>query len=174
MKIIGIHGAARSGKDTVGEIIYSRLLGLNQPLEITSFAKSIKQMLNVGLSIPNVWLHSNIKDEVIDGFDCTPRHMMQTLATEWGREMIHPDIWVMSLHESIKNTKKTYIIPDVRFQNEADYCRQHGILLHVVGRGGINSDHVSEKGLEVKEGDVVLDNSGSIEDLKKQIMELKL
>lgn len=167
-KIIGIHGVARSGKDTIGEFLHKYI----HSSEITSFAKPIKRMLNVGLNIPDVWLHSNIKDQVIDGFDCTPRHMMQTLGTEWGRELIHPDIWVIALHELIKNTNKIYIIPDVRFQNEADYVRKHGTLIHVYGRGGIEGNHISEQGLKALDDDFVINNNGTIDDLRRAVQNL--
>lgn len=174
MKIIGIHGKARSGKDTAGEYLYSRLLSNAILPEKTSFAAPMKQMLSVGLNIPSVWLRSAIKDQQISDYNTTPRHMMQTLGTEWGRKMIHPDVWVIALHNQIKGSSKTFIITDVRFENEADYCRKHGMLIHIVGRGGIDSDHVSEKGLDVETGDVVIDNSGTINDLHDNLKEIEL
>jgi len=92
--------------------------------------------------------------------------MMQTLGTEWGRALIDGDLWVVAMEQCIDGC---LIIPDVRFENEAEFVRKYGLLLHVTGRGGIEGDHVSESGITLEPEDRVVTNSGSLEDLERVI-----
>lgn len=61
------------------------------------------------------------------------------------------------------------IVPDVRFENEAELVREHGVLIHLVGRGGIEGNHVSENAIEFKPGDIVIDNSHDLAWLHGQV-----
>ena len=61
------------------------------------------------------------------------------------------------------------IVPDVRFENEAELVREHGVLIHLVGRGGIEGNHASENPIEFKPGDIVIDNSRDLAWLHGQI-----
>ena len=56
------------------------------------------------------------------------------------------------------------VISDVRFQNEADFVRERGTLIHLTGRGGIGQGHQSELGLDAMPSDITIANDG---DLKK-------
>ncbi|MGP9490846.1 deoxynucleotide monophosphate kinase family protein [Psychrobacter sp. AOP7-B1-24] len=67
------------------------------------------------------------------------------------------------------NAGKYVIVPDVRFENEADLVREHGVLIHLVGRGGIEGNHVSENAIEFKPGDIVIDNSRDLAWLYSQV-----
>jgi hypothetical protein len=50
----------------------------------------------------------------------TPRHAMQALGSEWGRNLIHPDLWVTLWREKAYQSKAPLIVADdVRFANEA-------------------------------------------------------
>jgi membrane glycosyltransferase len=101
---------------------------------------------------------------------------MQTLGTEWGRELIDPDIWVKAFN--FRYWGHNCIITDVRFNNEAEYVRETGLIVHVKGRGGIPGSHKSEDGIEEAPGDVVIWNNQSerilqqrIEDLARKLVE---
>ena len=107
------------------------------------------------------------KAVIDDSFGVTPRHMMQTLGTEWGRHMIDGDIWVKAFARL--NAGMCVIVPDVRFENEAALVREHGVLIHLTGRGGIEGNHVSENPIEFKSGDIVIDNSRDLAWLHSQI-----
>jgi hypothetical protein len=61
------------------------------------------------------------------------------------------------------------LFDDLRHDNEEDAIRARGgIFVHVVGRGGIDSDHLSEQ-FKPKRIDVELDNSGTIEELIEKV-----
>lgn len=159
MRLIGIAGQARSGKDTLAGYLLFNLIGWTH----SSFADPLKAMLTV----IGVDCSDDAKAVVDDVFGVTPRHMMQTLSTEWGRHMINGDIWVKVFARL--NAGKCVIVPDVRFENEAALVREHGVLIHLTGRGGIEGNHVSENPIEFKEGDIVIDNSGSLDFLRWQV-----
>ena len=160
MRLIGIAGPARAGKDTLA----SYLLGnLSDDWTRSSFADPLKAML----SVIGVDCSDGAKAVIDDSYGATPRHMMQTLGTEWGRHMIDGDIWVKAFARL--NAGKCVIVPDVRFENEADLVREHGVLIHLVGRGGIEGNHVSENAIEFKPGDIVIDNSRDLAWLHGQV-----
>lgn len=160
MRLIGIAGPARAGKDTLASYL---LDNLSDDWSRSSFADPLKDMLRaIGVDC------SDDKKAVIDdSYGATPRHMMQTLGTEWGRQTIDNDIWVKAFARL--NAGKCVIVPDVRFENEAELVRKHGVLIHLTGRGGIEGNHVSENAIEFKPGDIVIDNSRDLAWLHGQI-----
>ena len=160
MRLIGIAGPARAGKDTLASYMLDNLDG---EWSRSSFADPLKAML----SVIGVDTSDDKKAVTDDRYGVTPRHMMQTLGTEWGREMIHGNIWVEAFARM--NAGKCVIVPDVRFENEADLVREHGVLIHLVGRGGIEGNHVSENAIEFKPGDIVIDNSRDLVWLHGQV-----
>lgn len=160
MRLIGIAGPARAGKDTLCSYMLDNLDGIWLR---SSFADPIKKMLEV----IGVDCSDEAKAVIDDRFCYTPRHMMQILGTEWGREMIHGNIWVEAFARL--NAGKCVIVPDVRFENEAELVREHGVLIHLVGRGGIEGSHVSENAIEFKPGDIVIDNSRDLAWLHGQV-----
>lgn len=160
MRLIGIHGPARAGKDTLCSYMLDNLDGIWLR---SSFADPLKEMLRaIGVDCSD-----DAKAVVSDDYGVTPRHMMQTLGTEWGRNLIDGDIWVKAFARL--NAGKCVIVPDVRFENEAALVREHGVLIHLVGRGGIEGNHVSENAIAFKPGDIVIDNSRDMAWLMSQV-----
>lgn len=160
MRLIGIAGPARAGKDTLASYL---LDNLSDDWTRSSFADPLKDMLRaIGVDCSD-----DAKAVVSDDYGVTPRHIMQTLGTEWGRHMIDGDIWVKAFARL--NAGKCVIVPDVRFENEADLVREHGVLIHLTGRGGIEGNHASENPIEFKPGDIVIDNSRDLAWLHSQV-----
>ena len=91
-KLIGITGPAQCGKDTVADYLIERL-GYAK----ASFADPLKKMLEAGLGLNAAQLYGPDKEAIAPRYGCSPRHIMQTLGTEWGRERVHPDIWVRAM-----------------------------------------------------------------------------
>ena len=87
--------------------------------------------------------------------------------TDWGRNCIGADMWVNAFCRI--NAGEKCVVSDVRFENEAALVRANGILIHVTGRGGIGGSHVSESGVAILDSDIVLDNSGALDELRLQI-----
>jgi hypothetical protein len=157
MQLIGLTGYARSGKDTVAEMIISdvvRASGGRAPhVPRLSFAAPIKRFCRevFGWSLEHTDGMSKevpLKDWVRpDGTPLTPRFAMQTLGTEWGRNC-DPDIWIKSLlvqvAKEIQAGTKLCIVTDVRFVNEAAALREIGGEIWRVARAVPVSAHPSE------------------------------
>lgn len=161
--LIGITGKARSGKNTVADLIRKEV---PRTFQLQAFADPIKRMLSE-LGLTHEQLDGRLKEAVDSRFGVTPRQMMQTLGTEWGRQMVNPDIWV-----TVQNRQHFLptIFTDVRHENEARFIRGHeGLIVHVIGRGGISGDHGSEQGIFAKDADYVIENRSSLSDLQEQV-----
>jgi dephospho-CoA kinase len=159
--IIGITGPAGSGKDTAGEILLSELTHYQR----RAFGDPIKHMLKTGLWLTDEDMNTCEGKARVNDYGVTNRHMLQTLGTEWGRNIIHPDIWLTATSIRIKAPT---VVTDVRFENEADWVREHGTLIHLSGRGGLTGEeatHASERGLSLRYGDIAIDNSRSVYEL---------
>lgn len=155
-KIIGISGAAGCGKDTAADhIIHKR-----PAYQKTSFADPIKAMLRVGLSLSEAQLYGSQKDVHDKYYGCTPRKLLQTLGTEWGRETVNGNIWVLAMEKHLEAITGTFIIPDIRFENEAEFVRKHGTMIHVRGysKNIDESNHVSESGVDIHSKDYIVRN----------------
>lgn len=97
----------------------------------------------------------------------TPRHAMQTLGTEWGRDAIHPKFWVSLWQRAaydVLDHGGMVVCDDVRFENEVETIRSVGGVIVKVERAGLQAgDHVSERFAFSVDHTVV--NNGSIDDL---------
>ena len=165
--LIGITGCARSGKDTAADYI----MHFYPEMAKMSFADPLKNMIRVGLGLSDEQLYGDEKEIVDPRYGQSPRHIMQTLGTEWGRQLIDPDLWLKTMDLYIQPFT---IIPDVRFENEAQYIRdREGMIIHIVGREKvIEGDHISENPLNIHDGDRFVRNNGSLESLYDQLKEL--
>jgi hypothetical protein len=118
---------------------------------------------------------------VIVGFDFTYRRAMQTLGTEWGRDMLDKDLWLQLMRHRYLSWETSnrledvpdrfFLITDVRFKNEATWVKEAGGLLLEVVRPGIDKiqEHSSEEGTGV-EPDVVINNNGDLEILREKVI----
>lgn len=170
MRLIGIHGHARAGKDTVG-----RWLDTNRRAHRDSFAWPIRHTISVMFNLPSgVWDDPVAKEATLEGVGKSPRYLAQTLGTEWGRDLVHSDLWVKLCEMRLRicnawQTDRMVVITDVRFPNEAAWIREHGTLLHVY-RDGANGDvgimgHASEQGIPLEAGDIMVSNNGTLDEL---------
>jgi hypothetical protein len=121
-------------------------------------------------------LRDNKEDKIVE-LGVSPRQMMQTLGTEWGRSCIHPDLWVMvASWAAIKQLKsgRNVVFDDVRFPNEAEMIRRLGGELWLVDRPGVvyEGGHSSEGALRDIVPDAVINNSGNLEQLREVVVGL--
>lgn len=112
----------------------------------------------------------------------TVRGFLQRLGTEAIRDGIHPNTWVNALmadynpegfwpEEAWPGKIPNWIITDCRFPNEAQAIKDKGGIVIRVTRPGENLGdlHPSETSLDAWTFDFVLDNSGSITQLKDNV-----
>lgn len=168
--IIGISGPARSGKDTVASFILAMTGGYRY-----GFADPIKAMLvPLGIDMTDPYWQER-KDSVIPALGVSPRRLMQTLGTEWGRNIIHSRLWVILANARFLNTGHGMVIPDVRFNDEADWVRgQGGLIIHIRRKDAWipESEHESEAGILQEPDDAYIENNGTLEDLQEKVREV--
>ena len=169
-RLIGLYSnAPGSGKSTIAGMLrgYKRL-SFADPLR--KFSAQI--LLSLGYN-GLTWLRYK-KEEKIAELGVSPRQMMQTLGTEWGRSCIHPDLWIMVAAGTVEKQLKrgrNVVIDDVRFPNEAEMIRKLGGELWLVDRPGVvyEGNHASEGALHSIVPDAVINNSGSLTQLRQVV-----
>jgi hypothetical protein len=137
--VIGFAGKAGSGKDSAGDAIESS--GIRVKRE--SFAEPIRKMIKcLGIDVDKIYKeHGGVgKNDPIPEFGGKSlRFMLQTLGTDWGRNMISDSIWLDIVRRNVqKNKANGYftVITDVRFDNEAEAIRQMGgVIIQVEALG---------------------------------------
>lgn len=165
MKLIALTGLAGSGKDTVADHLVE-----HHGFFKYSFAYPIKQALNsmFGWTM-EMWDDREWKERVIPKFGKSPRQMAQTLGTEWGRELINPDLCVILAAQNALEHSKV-VIPDCRFDNEAKMVRnEKGKILNIVRPGTHQMSHSSEAGVNKLYIDLNIPNNGTIEQLLTRV-----
>lgn len=155
--IIGLTGKARSGKDTAAGIILQLIPSATK----YAFADPLKAGLKAALGLTDEEVYGELKDTVNPLYGKTNREMLQTFGTDWGRDMVHKDVWLLAAQRLLP--KGIVVISDVRFENEADFIRENGVLIHISRtiRDSIDGiqGHPSEAGISFKQGDVSVENN---------------
>lgn len=169
-KILGLTGKMQSGKDTLGWHLtedrgYVRM----------AFADRIKKGLAEILGVSTAHIDScKVKGEEHPILGMPYRKMLQTLGTEWGRDIVNPDIWVLLLKEEIQMCTRPIVVTDVRFANEAKMIKVLGGAIININRPGCDGDdHVSENSLPDIYHDYTLDNNSTVEHLFEQFDKLE-
>lgn len=150
------------------------------------FAGPLKEMLSVlyrhmGYSRPYIasMLEGINKERpIVASYDMTPRRMHQTLGTEWGRKMVHPDLWVDIATRRIgefNSENFPVVVDDMRLPNEFEALRAipGSVLVKVIRPGETPyAAHGSEGLLEDRQFDYTINNSGTLEDLYRMVDEI--
>ena len=176
--LIGIHGPLESGKDTVATTIVNKYPKLYRQY---AFAWPIKKACKIIFGFSDEDMNDRVlKERIHPVWGISPRKAMQLLGTEYGRDMINKDIWVMRAEAEIKSNSDEglgTIISDVRFDNEAKILRsRNGVIIHIQ-RPDLNKEkdvykHGSEQGIQKEKGDYVIINDGSLDEFKNNVLSL--
>ncbi len=173
-QVIAISGAAGAGKDTAGQLLQKRY-GYGMAL----FAGPLKN----GLCAMFGWNLAQLEDRewkerVIPDIGKSPRQMMQTLGTEWGRQLVNPDLWMLLAERQIASAEACglpgIVFTDCRFPNEAELVHKHGGVVLKIERPGVGAvaAHSSEAGLPHNLIDGTVYNKGCFGDLDTALQEL--
>lgn len=174
--VIALTGRKLSGKDTASEAFTA--LGYT-PVKFAGALKAMLRALYEYCGMPDTEIERRIEGDLKE-YACevlcgqTTRFGMQTLGTEWGRQMIAEEIWVNALTLRVKHDNRI-IITDLRFPNELQVVR---VLGGIVGRvvrpkfhGGTKLAHVSEQYVDDMQVDFEVRNNGTVDTLHKNIIE---
>jgi|TARA_B110000908_G_scaffold172527_1_gene240530 hypothetical protein len=189
--IIGICGLISCGKGTVGDIL----------VEHHNFTKiSFADKLKDGVATVFGWDRAMLEGDTVESRDwremqdnfwtketgrtITPRLVLQEFGTDCMRHGFDDSIWVSMVKQQImKQPSKNYVIPDVRFPNEANMIKsiqgevwrvrrgQDPVWLRMYQDIGVEPKEVHES--EWRWGAVdfnkVIHNDLGIEELKSQV-----
>lgn len=169
--LIGVTGRKGSGKDTVGKFLVE-----DHGFRQTAYANPIKEAVKVALSMTDEQVYGpiEVKETVDPRYGITPRYALQTLGTEWGRNLIHLNIWALAMHARIEQEPdQNWVVTDLRFLNEAKLLEENGGIIIKVVRQGVSTgefeNHQSEMEIAEIIPDVVIHNDGTLEDLQASV-----
>lgn len=165
--IVALTGAARSGKDTAARVLVEECGYV--PM---AFATPIKKGLAAILDC-QVWEIERLKESP----DSDVRRQLQTLGTEWGREINGPNFWVELLLTRMKRMvaegHRRFVITDVRFVNELKLLQEYAPTTSVkIVRDSVQiaeSSHASEAGIPEHLVDYVVTNDGTRECFEEKV-----
>lgn len=177
--LIVLAGRKGSGKDTAAEALVS------QGYEVVKFAGALKAMLRTFLEYVNVpsaeierAIEGDLKEFPLNRLGGqTMRYAMQTLGTEWGRDLIHQDIWVnacVDRCQALLRSGKKVVVTDARYENEVNALRNIDARIYrIVRPSSIAVDpHPSEAFIDRLRADAAFVNDSTIPALHKQLLDL--
>lgn len=137
--IVGIIGLINSGKSTIANILVEEY-GFTKVSFADSLKDAVaaifgwpRDLLQGDTEESRVWREQ--EDEYwsqVMQHPVTPRWVLQHIGTDVMREHFHKNIWVHSLMKKLNDPDKNYVISDVRFLNEVDVILlQHGQIWEV-------------------------------------------
>lgn len=175
-QLIALCGRAGAGKDTAASLLIDTVIAdyPKDAVVITGFALRLKEALRVMLDIDFHHMDREEKERPLDWLGKSPRELMQTLGTEWGRG-IHPDLWVLLMEREIfdhpQRGSQVVILTDCRFPNEISWVKRKGGAVWWIERDGIApvKSHSSEASIGPQDCDRTIPNFGTKADLEVQV-----
>lgn len=179
--IVGFGHRAQVGKDTAGDWL------IDNGWERLAFADLVRRVLYAidpvvdPVSTEYYFCLQNMVDAM--GWDLTKsntevRNLLQKLGHGL-RDILDPGVWlrpVMKEADRLEEQGHNVVITDVRYLNEVEAIKGLGGLVVRIDRGlAHRMEHPGEDQLEdYDEWDAVIDNNGSIQELKDQVTALVL
>lgn len=174
MALIGLSGFARAGKDSVAAVLVQErgfvrvafadrmraaILALD-PLVLDEYGSARRLSLLVD---SQGWERAKtLYPEV--------RRLLQRFGTEAGREIHGEECWIDAAFRDLPDGH--VVFSDVRFRNEADRIRKAGGKIWRIERPGIGpaSAHPSETELVAYDFDLVIENDGTLDELRDVVL----
>lgn len=175
--IIALSGAAGCGKDTVA----------NRLMETGAWGKyAFASPLKNGVSAMFNISMDDIENPVIKNspnykFGRSIRYILQTIGTEFGRNLIADDVWLQLAKENIEHQLKyvdNIVITDCRFENEADMIHaMGGEVIRIVRDNNPHTaniasnaigNHASESGFPIDKCDHIIYNNRSLHEFEEE------
>jgi len=179
-RVVGVHGVARSGKDTIGE-------GLaKHGYERVSFADPMRRALYkmdmiIGADTKGrLWRLAEVVDDIgwddaKTAMDSEPRRLLQVFGTEVGRDMFGENFWVDQALKIVNaRPEQRFVFTDVRFENEVEAVRNlpDSYLLKVERPGVVSiNGHSSDRSLPNHLFDSSVMNDDTIEYLHATVLD---
>lgn len=175
-RLVAFSGPAGSGKSVAGMLL------VHQGWARVKFADVLKAMLTAYYEITGLdpadieaRIEGNLK-ELPDPLlkHQSPRHAMQTLGGDWGRNLMHKELWVNAWRKRVQLLMAAgydVVVDDLRYPNEENAVRDLGGEIYQIQRETPKDvpSHASED--HVCDADEVIENNGSIRSLFAKVSE---
>jgi hypothetical protein len=173
--LIFITGPLGSGKTTLTNILIKEY-GFTE----IYFAEPLKKFaIDIGFTEEQIYGTQEQKLEINSIYKISGREFMQKFATDVCRDFmptIMPtmrSLWVKAAEAkvlSLIKLSKNIAISDGRFIDEAEMAKKYGAIIIKIIRDDKKSSHRSESELFKIKEDYLINNLGTIDDLKKQLL----
>lgn len=167
-RLVAFSGIAAAGKTTAARFLEMR------GFQRLRFAGPLKDMLRA-LGLSEAHIDGNLKElpcALLGGK--SPRFAMQTLGTEWGRNLIDPDLWMKiwrhRTEEALAMPGGAVVVDDLRFPNEEAIIREMGGYIIQIHRHGAGTESKHESEQHVIQPDYNIMNNGSLLDFEKRLI----
>ena len=195
--ILGLTGAAGSGKDSVADILVAK-----HGFQRIAFADALYKEVSTAFNVPITFLKTRETKEkrsarlslghCMEGefaqvvrqikhrgnrpighsnIPYSPRQILQWWGTDYRRAQ-RETYWIDKARDRLlSGPDQDWVVTDVRFQNEADLVRELGGRLGLVLRPGVEpvAGHVSEAFWETCSPDLQIRNDGTLEELTETV-----
>lgn len=173
VRLIGIHGRAGSGKDTIAAHLHSNY----QSVWTQHFASPLKVAVAAAFGLPlSDFQDRDLKEKTNEFWNISPRKMAQYFGTEMFRDHIvgllpdcRSDFWIRHLTGVLNgdlvndpedgyseyDSSDTVVVPDVRFSNEVDWILSNGGTMLCIWRNG----QEGSVGIPGHQSEAVIDSS---------------
>lgn len=148
-KLIVLFGPQQVGKSTAAES-----LCYNEGFKRVAFADPLYEMLGVLLGLPGKKVKKLPKETPVPELSGkTIRYALQSLGTEWGRELMGPDFWVnkacLTIGDLISHGHSV-VVDDCRFLSEYDAMAQAGATFVSLQRADLPEQSNPKHGSEIE------------------------
>lgn len=130
-KVVGITGQAQCGKDTFAAF----LAPARYSTYVLAFADPLKRAVSEAFGIPlREVLSPQFKTKVHLPWGLNGREILEKFGTESMRDVFCQDFWIKRMDQRVRvhtSMDELVIVTDVRFEDEAAYVRERGILVHL-------------------------------------------
>lgn len=175
MKVIGICGSRRVGKDTIADIITNSNFNYEK-VHIASKLKSICKQL---FDFTDEQLNSDEKDIIDKRYNISPRKILQFFGTELMQFEIQKvldcgrDFWIDDFVRSINNRGRNVVVSDIRFFHEYKKLKEtfadDFIIIKVNGKQN-DDKHIAENEWREIPHDFEINNDSTIDKLRIDVI----
>lgn len=176
-KLVGLYSSsAQSGKSEAAGIFVKDFNFV--PMKFAGPLKNMARAFFIAAGLDRIeierMVEGELKEAPVPGFpQLTPRRVMETLGTDWGREKLQPDIWIEVAKAGIEknlNAGRDVVIDDLRFPNEYEAIKaMGGVTVRIIRPSARSLSNGRYEGqLDNMEFDYVIENGGSLRDLQNR------
>lgn len=173
--LIGLVGHAGAGKDTAAAaLVELGFVNLKFAAPLKAMASALMTAAGYPVDMVDRLIEGDLKEAPCLRLNRrSPRYVMQTLGTEWGRNLMGEDFWVEIAQRRAWETPKA-VFSDCRYPNEVDMIRRnHGVIVKITRPGlVVDLSHPSEQFIASLDADEEIENDAASAEQFQDLMQI--